>query len=1424
MKTLRCGNYFVAFINQLLVVSVLLLEINVNFVTTLTSANGERTTTLSDLSTVASVSSNECKWDYDNTTNSTICRLKRIDPSPSSELFLNARDARRLDILCDDSVQQESQLPKNSFRDLPSVTSLVIDACKFTKLTENTFEGLLGLKSLTVNVRISQWNVSQTVELHRNTMNGLKQLTRLELIDSNIRTIPDGFYCPLTNLKELSLSHNRIRSTDSLGFSTDDDDCSFLKEITTLNLSGNELQVTSDSWSVGKLRRLQHLHLQHNNLTDLPTFMLRELKSLQTLNLSYNSIDEIPSGYFDYSKELRFLYLQCNQIFQLPVGAFHHLENLLELDLSKNLLTSHHINKEAFVKLNRLVILNLAHNSLTRLDAETFQGLFYLQELNLRNNSIGYIDDNTFVPVYNLFKLNLAENRIHTLSENLFNGLAVLSKLTLNNNLISNIDGRVFKVFANSLKEMDLSSNQLRDTPEALNDLAMLRTLDLGENQIVNFRPSAFKNLLQLSGLRMIDNKIENITKEMFVTLPSLSVLNMAKNEIRSIEHGSFDANREIEAIRLDGNFVSDINGIFSGLSSLQWLNLAENHLNWFDYAFIPKNLKWLDIHGNYIESLQNYYELQNEIRITTLDASHNRITGIGAMNVPNSVEFLFINNNLIASVESRTFVDKANLTRVDLYMNLLQKLQLDQLHIAPSVSTLKSAENWQVPEFYLAGNLFVCDCSMEWLMRINNFTSRQHPRIMDLQSVECVLPHARNSPIKSIENLNIKDFVCPYKKHCFSLCDCCDVENCKCDMTCPRNCSCYHDDTWTMNTVDCGSRQQDRSKVPKNIPVDTTELYLDGNNYPELSSSLFHNIELNKLRQLFVNASVIERMKNGTFSGFSMLQTLHLHDNKLRMLHGHEFEQLTSLQELNLHNNQLTFIGNQTFVLLRYLQVLRIDGNQLANVQLWQLLPSTIATSSSSSKLNVGANTKQLRRLTMGRNPWSCDCKFLQGMTQFLSDNVHIIQDIRDIYCVDERNTKRALDFNLSSVCSEYYLSSFNSGHFVSFREYIPIFITLLTTICLLVFLVIILIFREPLKMCMFSHYGFFRTPCDDLEKLYDAVIFHSAKDSDYVIKHVANEFENGGRPPNLRLCLQYRDLNEDAKYVQLLETSYAARKVVIFLTRNFLQCEWTRFDLRNALHEALRGRAYKLVIIEDSDIVDEADDELFHYLTASGVQRIDRNDDNFLEALKFALTSDFLYQDTNNYTLDHRHHTIPSHHMTMRSYHHPEQMSTPLHKNYINNSAGTLLNDSAGVNGSVGMFNTTNYRQAPPAYWPEPVDTANYSSATTATPSPPRTTARQQIMGAEVHRTQQQQQLLAAATMASQHNPVNQHHQNVARQQRPLSEHIYSSIDSDYGALDCENQLLQYAEHQTTINDFRNGPIDSSTSPAAATWRTAK
>lgn len=1223
----------------------------------------------------------QCSWEYNRT--SITCHLRTLEKSNLD--LQEAESSLKLDIQCSDLLLFESQLPTNAFQRLPNLNELKFGSCKLLQIPNNAFEGLTTLNKLIINTRNSEWGPGKSLEVQQNSMLGLKELQTLDLSDNNLRALVDGFLCPLTNLQILNLTNNRIRSAEHLGFT--ENECNGGVELQILDASYNDLRIISENWGVSRLRRLQQLHLQHNNITELSPDSLAGLNSLRILNLSNNHIEYLPDTLLIGSKELREIHLQNNELLELPRGLFHRLEQLLVLDLSHNQLTSHHIDNGTFSGLIRLVVLNLAHNALTRLDSNTFKELYFLQILDLKNNSIGHIEDNSFLSLYNLHTLNLAENRLHTLDDRIFNGLYVLAKLTLNNNLISVVEQNVFKN-CSDLKELDLSSNQLSEVPDALQDLSVLRTLDIGENQIKTFTNGSFRNLHQLTGLRLIDNHIGNITKGMFWDLPRLSVLNLAKNRIQNIERGSFDQNIELEAIRLDGNFISDINGVFATLASLLWLNLSGNHLVWFDYAFIPSNLKWLDIHGNYIESLGNYYKLQDEIRVKTLDASHNRITEIESLSIPNSIELLFINNNNINLIHPNSFVDKTTLTRVDLYANALKKLQLHTLRLPPI------PEDKPLPEFYLGGNPFECDCSMDWLQRINNLTTRQQPRVMDLPNIECLMPHARGAPLNSLTNLKPKDFLCRYETHCFALCHCCDFDACDCEMTCPTNCSCYHDQTWGTNVVDCGGQKV--TELPNRLPMDATEVYLDGNNFPELQNNAF--IGRKNLRILFVNGSNVVSIQNRTFAGLSSLQGLHLEDNRIKTLNGYEFEHLSHLKELFLQNNFLTFIDNATLAPLKSLQLLRIDGNLLTTIPIWQL---------------QSPNFSNLKALSVGRNPWSCRCKYLQELTTFVADNAVIIQDSQDIYCT-EAGTKRELDFNATSACSDFFADGSVLINGLQ-NSYIPLLISAFVLIFFIILLIVGFVYRDPIRVWLFTHYGvrIFAPRCEESEKLYDAVLLHSAKDSEFVTHSIASELETGR--PLLRICVQHRDLSQDASHLQILEAARASRRVVLILSRNFLQTEWSRCEFRRAVHEALRGRPHKLVVIEEPDVLLEAesDVELVPYLKIN-VNRIKRSDRNFWEKLRYAIPVDVPYHG-NNYTLEQ----------------HQEHIKHP-------SSPGVL------------------FRQAPPPAYCHEADEANYSSATTATPSP-RPTRRGML---EIP-------------------------------QRPPSEHIYSSIDSDYSTLDQESMV---------------------------------
>ncbi|XP_039480489.1 toll-like receptor 7 [Drosophila santomea] len=1293
---------------------------------------------------------NQCSWSY-NGTSAVHCALRLIERQPGLDLQ-GADGSSQLTIQCSELYLFESSLPVAVFARLQTLEALRLDSCKLLQLPNNAFEGLATLKSLRLSTHNSEWGPTRTLELFPDSLGGLKQLTDLDLGDNNLRQLPSGFLCPVGNLQVLNLTRNRIRTAEQLGFA--DMNCgagsgSAGSELQVLDASHNELRSISESWGISRLRRLQHLNLAYNNLSELSGEALAGLASLRIVNLSNNHLETLPEGLFAGSKELREIHLQQNELYELPKGLFHRLEQLLVVDLSGNQLTSNHVDNTTFAGLIRLIVLNLAHNALTRIDYRTFKELYFLQILNLRNNSIGHIEDNAFLPLYNLHTLNLAENRLHTLDDKLFNGLYVLSKLTLNNNLISVVEPAVFKN-CSDLKELDLSSNQLNEVPRALQDLAMLRTLDLGENQIRTFDNQSFKNLHQLTGLRLIDNQIGNITVGMFQDLPRLSVLNLAKNRIQSIERGSFDKNFELEAIRLDRNFLADINGVFATLVSLLWLNLSENHLVWFDYAFIPSNLKWLDIHGNYIEALGNYYKLQEEIRVKTLDASHNRITEIGPMSIPNTIELLFINNNLIGNVQPNAFVDKANLARVDLYANQLSKLQLQQLRVAPVVAPKP------LPEFYLGGNPFECDCTMDWLQRINNLTTRQHPRVMDMANIECVMPHARGAAVRPLSGLRPQDFLCRYESHCFALCHCCDFDACDCEMTCPSNCTCYHDQIWSTNVVDCGGQQT--TELPRRVPMDSSVVYLDGNNFPVLKNHAF--IGRKNLRALYVNGSQVAAIQNRTFASLASLQLLHLADNKLRTLHGYEFEQLSALRELYLQNNQLTTIENATLAPLAALELIRIDGNRLVTLPIWQMHATHFGT--------------RLKSISLGRNQWSCRCQFLQALTSYVADNALIVQDAQDIYCMAASSgagsaaledsssnsgslEKRELDFNATgAACTDYYSGGSMLQHGIP-ESYIPLLAAALALLFLLVVIAMVFAFRESLRIWLFAHYGVrvFGPRCEESEKLYDAVLLHSAKDSEFVCQHLAAQLETG-RPP-LRVCLQHRDLAHDATHYQLLEATRVSRRVVILLTRNFLQTEWARCELRRSVHDALRGRPQKLVIIEEPEVAFEAesDIELLPYLKTSAVHRIRRSDRHFWEKLRYALPVDYPTFRGNNYTLELDHHNH-------------ERVKQPA-------SPGLL------------------YRQAPPPAYCGPADGVgigavpqavpvnasvpaeqNYSTATTATPSP-----RPQRRGEQ-----------SGSGSGGNHHLHAQYYQHHGM--RPPSEHIYSSIDSDYSTLDNEQHML--------------------------------
>ncbi|XP_075975148.1 toll-like receptor 7 [Anticarsia gemmatalis] len=1143
------------------------------------------------------------------------CNVRTLSSDRDVAGSMHSDGAERLAIRCNQALL-ESSLRDHHFGKMQGLAEISITNCKILRLPGNVFEGLRGLKTLKIRSMNNEWGNNKELELSLGAFNGLRELHTLDLAHNNIRKIPSDLFCALENIIALNLTHNKIKFVDELGFGHK---CG--STLQTIDLSHNDIMSLPADSEILHLRRLTQLFLQNNKINELPGEVFSDLLSLKVVNLSDNAISYLPEGLFYNTREIREIYIQNNELETLPKRIFNRLEQLLVLDLSANKLRSDHIEDETFGGLIRLIVLDLSHNAVARITRNMFKDLFFLQILNLYNNSVAFIEDNAFSPLFNLHTLNLGQNKLQAIEDHVFNGLFILNKINLNNNMLSYISENAFRN-CSDLKELDLSSNKMTKVPEAILQLPFLKSLDLGENLLTEITNNSFQNLLQLTGLRLIDNQIGNLTAGMFWGLPSLQVLNLAKNKIQSIETETFQKNTQLEAVRLDGNYISDINGVFVALTKLLWLNLSENHLVWFDYAFVPGSLKWLDIHANFIEILGNYYKIQNELHVKTLDASHNRLVTLSPMSIPNSVELLFINNNFISSIETDTFLEKRNLTRVDMYANEIESLDINSLRVSRVV------DERALPEFYISGNPFHCDCTMKWLLLINSITSREYPRVMDLENVICKESYVRGVKYLPVSSLHIKDFLCKYDSYCPDGCHCCDFNNCDCKTLCPINCSCYHDSAKSTSVVDCSVKQL--KSIPHNFPVDATHIYLDGNVYSELNESVFDSMR--KAIVMYLNSSNIININNNTFSRLRDLRILHLDNNKLKQLRGLEFSKLSNLKELYLQSNLIEYISNETFSLLGALEVLRLDGNRLVNYGLWHL-----------------DNNKKLQTLYIGSNNWSCDCKYLQGFLTYVSQNVEKIIDVHSLWCVNENMNpaKKPLNLNVT-VCSEISDSSMISAFFVSHN--LPLLASALTGFMLiLLILALVFTFRYACRMWLYSNCGIKLSPLagafKDADKLYDAYICYSPKDEEFVIESLARELETGY--PSYHLCLHYRDVPQfEATYAQfpdlVVEATEASRRIIVVLTKNFILTEWSQIEFRQALQKALRKHPHKLIIVSVGLI--PRDPELKSYFK-TGLE-ITWKEKRFWERLRYAMPSSKRHgqklkrlnygRNSNTYTMD--------------------------------------------------------------------------------------------------------------------------------------------------------------------------------------------
>ncbi|XP_029442291.1 fibromodulin-like isoform X1 [Rhinatrema bivittatum] len=221
-------------------------------------------------------------------------------------------------------------------------------------------------------------------------------------------SFPTAMYCDSRNLKHMPYVPSRMKYAYFHNNQiTSVQDGAFENATGLMWVVLNKNQISSKNLGrkvFSKLKNLERLYLDNNNITVVPSNLPR---SLRELHLSSNQLSRIPSDVLEGLENLTALHLHDNQI-QDVGGAFKWLKSLVLLDLSNN-----NIRKIPEGLPNSLQQLYLEFNQVSTIPTDYFRALPQLQYVRISHNHLTNdgVPSSTFNTT-SLLELDLSYNRL----------------------------------------------------------------------------------------------------------------------------------------------------------------------------------------------------------------------------------------------------------------------------------------------------------------------------------------------------------------------------------------------------------------------------------------------------------------------------------------------------------------------------------------------------------------------------------------------------------------------------------------------------------------------------------------------------------------------------------------------------------------------------------------------------------------------------------------------------------------------------------------------------------------------------------------------------------------------------------------------------------------------------------------------------
>lgn len=384
-----------------------------------------------------------------------------------------------------------------------------------------------------------------------------------------------------------------------------------LHELTQLNLNMNALsELPQDLFS--DLGNLTWLDLKNNNVI-LPKGIFKPLPKLDVLELGGNNITFLEPGIFRNLTKLRLLNLWGNKLQNLTRSVFSDVPNLENLDLSSNKLVT--LPPDVFADLIKLKNINLYTNDFISLPQSLFRSTPLLEKVQIHSNlrALKTLPSGLFANLKHLKELNLKNCNISSLPQDLLAGCYSIENLTLQQNLLEELPQDLFKDIKD-VTMINLSKNKLINLPETIfSTLTKLKILDLSHNKLQHITKDLFSNLRSLEVLKIHHNNIKYIHPQGFDVTANLLTVDLSHNKLSELHkniEGPFGKDSvlhaavKLEVLYLAHNRLSTLYADWQiSKTNLELIDLSYNnytHLMFEDLQFTSLKLT-IDLSNNNI-------------------------------------------------------------------------------------------------------------------------------------------------------------------------------------------------------------------------------------------------------------------------------------------------------------------------------------------------------------------------------------------------------------------------------------------------------------------------------------------------------------------------------------------------------------------------------------------------------------------------------------------------------------------------------------------------------------------------------------------------------------------------------------------------------------------------------------------------------